>query len=184
MIPDKEQALKIHSKLGSSETVISHCEAVAEIANSLAESFEEKGIPVDSKSIYAAALLHDIGRNRTHSIKHGYVGAQIALENGVDEKVAEIISRHVGAGITPEEAPDLGLPPDRSYIPETLEEKIVCFADKVVGPNGQPVPLEVEIEKFKRKGLDSQRLVRLKASLEEQLGEDPETAIRKKSRNA
>lgn len=43
----------------------------------------------------------------------------------------EIIRRHVGAGIASEEAKSLGLP-DLDYIPRSLEERIVCFADKMV----------------------------------------------------
>jgi uncharacterized protein (TIGR00295 family) len=178
LIPDKEQALEIHSKVGSSEKIIDHCVAVSKIAELLARRFKQKGIAVDEKSVVAAALLHDIGRNRTQTIKHGFEGANIVKEYSVDESVARIIRRHVGAGISAEEARENGFPEDQVYVPETIEDKIVCFADKVVGPRGELVPFDLEIEKFRRKGLMADRLVNLKVSLQNSLGEDPEEALR------
>ena len=38
----------------------------------------------------------------------------------------------MGAGLTSEEAVKLGLPPG-DYIPKTIEEKIVCHADNLIG---------------------------------------------------
>jgi len=179
MIPDKQQALELHAKLGSNEKIVSHCEAVAEVAKILSEKVEQRRHVnvVDTKSVYAAALLHDIGRNRTQTVKHGYEGAEIARQNGIDEKIARMIERHVGAGLTKEEAERVGLPNDREYIPQTIEEKIVCFSDKVIGAENQVVPFQDEVQKFKRKGLDFGRLEALKADLEETLGEDPELVI-------
>jgi uncharacterized protein (TIGR00295 family) len=178
LIPNKEQALAIHFKVGSSQRVIDHCLAVARVAGILGKRFNAKGIRVDENAVVAAALLHDVGRSRTQTILHGVVGAQIARENNVDESVARIIQRHVGAGISSEEAKEHGFPEGQSYVPETIEDKIVCFADKVVGPNGEPVPFQREIEKFRRKGLDERRLENLKQSLQNELGEDPEEAIK------
>jgi uncharacterized protein (TIGR00295 family) len=142
----------------------------------LAEKFGAKGLEVDTNAIYAAAMLHDIGRTQTHGPQHGYVGAELLRERRVDERVTRIVMRHVGAGISREEAKRLGFP-QGDYEPRTLEEKIVCFADKVVGHNGQVVPFQQEVEKFKRKGLDVARLERLKESLQESLGEDPESGL-------
>jgi len=45
--------------------------------------------------------------------------------------LVNIVERHIGAGIPSEEAKKLGLP-TKDYIPETLEEKIVAYADKLV----------------------------------------------------
>jgi len=41
-----------------------------------------------------------------------------------------LIERHVGAGLTLEEARSFGLP-ERSYMPETLEEKILAAVDNL-----------------------------------------------------
>jgi uncharacterized protein (TIGR00295 family) len=176
MIPDHSTALALHKELGSSKEIVEHCDAVARVARTIAQKFIAKGIAVDSESIYAAALLHDIGRTKTHSVAHGYVGAELLKEKKVDEKVTRIVSRHVGAGISNDEAKKFGFPPG-DYVPRTLEERIVCFADKVVGAHGKVVPLELEIEKFRKKGLDASRLETLKKSLAIDLGEDPELGL-------
>ena len=183
MIPDEEEALELHEKIGSSKKIVDHCLAVARIASALVSCFQKEGIAVDGKSVFAAALLHDIGRNRVQTVKHGFVGAEIVRENGVDESVARIIERHVGAGLDREDAEKNGLPIDRDYIPRTLEERIVCFSDKLAGPDGELVPLEREIEKYKKKSLDYTKLLALKKSLGDDLGRDPEAAIREELAN-
>ena len=81
----------------------------------------------DLDLIRKGALLHDIGRSKTHGITHAIVGAEIARSYGYSQDVLNIIERHIGAGITESEAVKLGLPA-KSYVPQTLEEKIVKSA--------------------------------------------------------
>jgi uncharacterized protein len=50
---------------------------------------------------------------------------------GLPDSVAKAIERHVGGGVPKEEAKRLGWPA-RDFLPVTLEEKIVCYADKRV----------------------------------------------------
>ena len=76
------------------------------------------------------ALLHDIGRALSHDITHGFKGANILRKEGLPENVALIVERHVLGGFTSSEALHLGLPP-KDFLPTTLEEKIVCVADKL-----------------------------------------------------
>src|SRR5690554_3439113 len=85
----------------------------------------------DLSLVRSGALLHDLGRSRTHDIRHGVEGARRARELGLPESLVMIIQKHVGAGITPENARDLGLPP-LDYVPSTLEEMIVCHAGNLV----------------------------------------------------
>jgi uncharacterized protein len=59
-----------------------------------------------------------------------------------------IIKRHVGGGITAREARKLGWPRD-IYIPQTLEEKIVSYADKLI-EGSKRVPIERTIENLSR----------------------------------
>ena len=175
MIPSEEEAIALHRKSGSNEHIVSHCQAVSRVARSLAEEFERRGHPVDVDAVTAGALLHDIGRSRTQTVSHGVEGAAIVEREGVDRKVAEMIQKHVGAGISPEEAKKLGLP-DLDYIPRTLEERIVCFADKMV--DGVRVrPFDGEVQRFTVKKHDVMRLLALKRRLQEELGEDPERVI-------
>lgn len=130
LVPAENEALKILRRMGCPPNVVAHCERVADIAVELALKALDRGFPVDLRLIEAGALLHDIGRSVTHGVDHGVIGAEIVRSLGLDEEVARIVERHVGAGIPAEEAAGLGLP-RRDYIPSTLEEKIVCYADKL-----------------------------------------------------
>jgi uncharacterized protein len=112
----------------------------------LAKAFNEKGYNVDLKLIEAGAMLHDIGRSQTHDVDHAAVGGKIVRELGVYELVARIVDRHIGAGIPQDEAKELGLPPGQ-YMPETLEEKIVCYADKLM-EGKKVVDISVTINHF------------------------------------
>ena len=103
-----------------------------------------------------------MGRSKTHSVEHGVIGGRLAREKGLPESLARIIERHVGAGITEEEAKKIGLP-SGNYVPETLEEKIVSYADKIIEGDRQ-IDIELTVEKFARElGVDHPALDRLKA---------------------
>jgi HD superfamily phosphodiesterase len=73
------------------------------------------------------------------------MGANIAKSLGLPEPILAIIRRHVGGGITAKEAKRLGWPRD-TYVPQTLEEKIVSYADKLVDWRSRRVPIEKTIE--------------------------------------
>ncbi len=103
-----------------------------EIAKEIAEQANLKSI--DLHLIEIGALLHDLGRSQTTTIKHGVLGAEMARKLNLDDTLVNIIAHHVGAGIPSEEAEGLGLPP-HDYLPKTPEEKIVCYADKLIARN-------------------------------------------------
>ena len=176
MIPSEAEALELHRKAGSNERTIQHCLHVRRIARVIAEAFRQRGETIDEQSIYAAALLHDIGRSRTNTVHHGHVGAELLREMGVDQSVSRIVSCHVGAGISGDEARNFGFP-SGDFIPRTLEEIVVCFSDKIVDGRGQVSPFKDEVERFRKKGLDAERLLTLKALLEKALGQDPEILV-------
>jgi uncharacterized protein len=95
----------------------------------------------DMTFIEEAAMLHDIGIFFTNAPKlgcfgykeylcHGYLGREL-LEGEGFPKHALVCERHVGMGITAEEVRNKRLPlPERDMAPLSIEEKIVCFADK------------------------------------------------------
>ncbi len=134
---NEKDATALLVKYGCSSDVIEHSRTVAgyarEIALNIAKSAEKKGHPlnIDMDAVFLGGLLHDIGRSKTHGIKHAVAGAAIALQNGIGDKIVNIIERHIGAGITMEEAALLGLP-KKDYLPVTIEEKIVAHADNLV----------------------------------------------------
>ena len=134
---NEKDAIALLISSGCSPDVIEHCKAVAdharEIAINIRDNTSRKGHPVqiDVNAVFIGALLHDIGRSKTHGIGHAVAGARIAIEQGLDDKIVKIIERHIGAGIPKEEAQVLGLP-EKDYIPETIEEKIVAHADNLI----------------------------------------------------
>jgi uncharacterized protein len=151
-LPNREQAIKILQKNNCSTNVITHCQAVTSLALELAEEFKAKNYPVNLELIEAGALLHDLGRSKTHSVNHAIEGMKLAQTENLPEPVICIIKRHVGAGITAEEANQLNWPED-NYIPQTLEEKIVCYADKCISGNDR-VSVETTIKQLHDKNLD------------------------------
>ena len=175
MTPSEGEAMAIHTKYKTGVYIIGHCQAVAMAAEIMAEEAERRGHAVDKKAVIAGALLHDIGRSRSQTVMHGAQGAEILEKEGVDGKVVEIVRKHVGAGISSEEAKKLGLP-DFDYIPRTLEERIVCFADKMVDAD-KVRPFGEEVHRFTAKSHDVGRLLALKRGLAEDLGADPEKLI-------
>lgn len=126
----REDALLLLEKVGCSERVVKHSMAVEKIAVELAERIRDKGHEVDVERVRIGALLHDIGRSKTHRISHGVVGEKILRNLGLEE-FAGFASCHIGAGIPRREAKKLGLPA-KDFLPESLEEKIVTYADKLV----------------------------------------------------
>jgi uncharacterized protein len=132
-------------KLRCSEDVIEHCITVSNKALEIANSVKVK---VDKDLIKHGALFHDIGRCKTHGVEHALVGAEMARKLGLQEEIARIIERHIGAGITAEEAKKLGLP-SKDYCPKTREEKIVAYADNLT-LGSLCITFEESLKEFKR----------------------------------
>jgi uncharacterized protein len=145
-LPSREQAVELLRKNKCSSEVISHCKAVADLSVEIAVKLQNKGYKVDLNLVEVGALLHDIGRSKTHKVDHGYVGAKIVQSEGLPESVVNIVKRHVGGGITAEEAARFGWPQD-VYVPQSLEEKIVSYADKRI-ESGRRVSIDYEIQRL------------------------------------
>jgi uncharacterized protein len=105
-------------------------------------------IPVDRDLLEYGALLHDIGRCKSHGVEHAVIGGKIAREMGLPENVARIIERHIGAGLTASEAEKFGLPA-KDLLPLTPEEKIVSYADNLT-IGSRMVSFGDALERFKR----------------------------------
>ncbi len=148
LLPSREQAIELLRNNKCPPQVIRHCIAVADLAMETAKKLEEKGITINVDLVEAGALLHDLGRSKNHTIDHAIIGAQMAQTIGLPESVIRIIKRHVGAGISVNEAAQLGWPKD-IYMPQALEEKVVCYADKLID-HGKRKPIETEIAKLQK----------------------------------
>ena len=142
---DTTEALNLLRRCRVPEKVIEHSLAVSELAGELASRAR---VPLDKELVRVGALLHDLGRARTHGIEHGVEGARLARSLGLEERIVRIIERHIGAGIAEEEAVSLGLPPG-DYLPETPEEKLVAYADNLI-LGTRRLSFEESLERFKR----------------------------------
>ena len=166
-IPDPKTCIDLLKQAGCSKEVINHCKAVRDVAVKIAKKTD-----ADINLVEAGALLHDIGRSKTHGIRHVLEGVDIARRLGLSKKIIRIIETHIGAGIPSDEAKKLGLP-EKDFIPETLEEKIICHADNLIDKNKRQ-NIEMEVEKALLKGMNSYatRLVTLHNELSKICGID------------
>ncbi|MHA2407623.1 MAG: HDIG domain-containing metalloprotein [Candidatus Ranarchaeia archaeon] len=108
-----------------------HSTSVADIAVKIYQSIGKYSKTSKEEDIvFTGGLLHDIGRCKTHGVDHGMVGGRILRNEGfpVHARIAEV---HVLGGITKDEAKNLNLP-IQDFLPQTLIEKIVTYADKRV----------------------------------------------------
>lgn len=128
--PDYKACVALLEEMGCSEGVIRHIKTVHRFSMMIGNRIVRQGHSLDLELLEAGALLHDIGRSRTHDIGHAIEGAKIAYEMGLPQELINIIRNHIGAGLTKEDAALLGLPV-MDYIPETLEQKIVAAADNL-----------------------------------------------------
>ena len=114
----------------------------------------------DLEFIQEAGMLHDIGIFRTkaenidcHGDKpylcHGYLGKEILEKEGLP-KHALVCERHTGVGITKEEIEKNDLPlPARDLMPITVEEEIICFADKFYSKNPESLREEKSLDEIR-----------------------------------
>jgi len=132
--------------------LVRHCTQVRDMALRIMDSPSCRVAP-DREIVSAGAMLHDVGVFKCHApsilctgelpyVTHGVTGAALLREygraNGLDmEPFARICERHTGSGITADEVVSQGIPlPVRDYLPETLEEKLICLADKFFSKSG------------------------------------------------
>lgn len=172
-LPSSETALNILYESGCSKRVIAHCIAVSALSVNFAKTCEKKGLKIEVNLVEIGALLHDIGRSKSHDINHAIIGGQIAKSLNLPKSIVSIIECHIGGGISSDEAKRLGLP-IKDYVPVTLEEKIVTYADKLV-EKAKVVPIENTITKFSRElGVDHpaiDRIIRLHEELSLLIGD-------------
>lgn len=119
--------------------LVKHSEAVRDKALELAHRHPELGL--DLEFIAEAAMLHDIGILETDApsikcfgthkyIEHGYLGAEMMRREGYPRH-ALVCERHTGTGLKLIDIIARDLPvPHRELCPVTMEEQLICYADK------------------------------------------------------
>ena len=105
--------------------LLQHSRQVADRCLQIVKKHRE--LPVDVQFLEEVAMLHDIGiyqcdapsihcHGREPYIKHGPIGGDLLRQEGFPRH-ARVAERHTGTGLP-------------GYEPETLEEQLVCYADK------------------------------------------------------
>lgn len=121
------------------EILIRHSISVADKAISIARNHPE--LKADLQFIEEAAMLHDIGIFRCDAVGiqcfgtepyicHGIIGAELLRSEGFPLH-ARVCERHTGTGLSLNSIISQNLPlPHQDFRPETIEEQIICYADK------------------------------------------------------
>ena len=116
-----------------------HSRSVADKALAIVDKHPE--FHADRQFVEEAAMLHDIGIFRCDApgihchgtepyICHGPIGAELLRAEGFPRH-ARVCERHTGAGLSLREIEEQNLPvPHKDLLPETIEEQIICYADK------------------------------------------------------
>lgn len=119
--------------------LITHSTLVMKRAVRICDSHPELGM--DRQFVVEAAMLHDIGICKCDApgiqcfgtepyIRHGLLGGQMLRGEGYPRH-ARVCERHTGAGLSCEEIIRQNLPlPHEDFLPETMEEQLICYADK------------------------------------------------------
>ena len=135
------------------ELLVSHSRAVTDKALFLANQHPE--LTIDCQFVEEAAMLHDIGIFLTNApalgcygthryIEHGYLGADLLRQHGLD-KHALVCERHTGTGLSLADIEKQQLPlPHRDMRPVSMEEQLICFADKFFSKSRLNIELTIE----------------------------------------
>jgi len=119
--------------------LIKHSRSVADKALQIGHAHPE--LSLDLQFVEEAAMLHDIGiflcyapeidcYGNADYICHGYLGAELLRKEGYPRH-AFVCERHTGTGLTLEMIVRHNLPvPHRDMRPQSIEEQLICFADK------------------------------------------------------
>ncbi len=147
------------------EILLTHGREVREKALAVARHVAH--LQPDMDFIAEAALLHDIGIFGTTApaiechgtqpyVCHGIIGRQLLEKYGLPAH-GLVCERHVGAGITKADIQAQQLPlPLRQMVPDSLEEAIICYADKFFSKakSGRQRSLKKVIAQLTRYGQD------------------------------
>lgn len=140
--PSDHEIEQLHHKYAPDQAafdiIYTHCKIVWEIA---AELIHAKNLQVDEDLVRAGCQLHDIGVYQLFKpdgafyepvlyTLHGLFGQEIVEAEGLGAVLGDVITRHIGAGITKEDIVKNGLPlPHTDFIPISVEEQLVSYAD-------------------------------------------------------
>lgn len=167
---DEKEIYKLHQKYAEGEKqkelldlVWGHSLIVRDIALQLADNLIKKGIKINKELVEIGTLVHDIGCYDYYKkidnmpyILHGVRGYEILKNESFEEEIARIATIHLGVGLIKENVLANNLPLEaKDYIPITLEEELVAYADNFHSKKG-PVFINFSEAKEKLAGLWSE----------------------------
>ena len=134
--------------------LIHHSRQVAQRCQLIAAGHPE--LNLDTEFLEEGAMLHDIGirwcdapgiycHGTEPYIRHGAIGGELLRKEGL-ERLARVCERHTGTGLP-------------GFEPQTLEEQVVCYADKFYSKSHPERERTVEqaaqsLEKFGHEGVE------------------------------
>ena len=143
--------------------LVTHSIMVTAKALQFALGYMERHPKADLDPIFLeeAAMLHDIGIFRCDApellctgtepyIRHGILGREILEKEGL-LRHALVCERHTGVGLTRNDVVEQSLPlPAKDYLPVSLEEKIICLADKFYSKKAEKLYKEKSFQKIRK----------------------------------
>ncbi len=133
--PTIEQCYELLKQCHTPKHIVRHCEVAADLAVELAKKISADGTEINIDFVHRACLLHDIMRlNGLHHEEAAYE----FLKNEYPE-LALAIRKHAYRSLL-----------DEKLKPQTIEEKIVYYADKRV-MHDKVVPLMERLEEGHRR---------------------------------
>lgn len=160
--------------------LLHHSRQVADRALAIVSRHPE--FDVDPAFVEDAAMLHDVGICLTDApgihchgtepyLLHGRLGAELLRSEAAAgatpedkrqllERLARVCERHTGTGLTAANIREQHLPlPEQDFMPETLAEQIVCYADKFYSKSHPERERTIEqtaqsLEKFGHEGVE------------------------------
>ena len=147
MYPKESEIKNLHRYYAPSQTafdiIFSHCQIIWQICSQI---IADKALELNIDLVKSGALLHDIGAyklidekgifDEPNYIKHGIIGYNILKEKGYSEDLCRIAKCHTGLGLTKDYITKSNLPlPVDNYMAETVEERLVMYADKFHSKN-------------------------------------------------
>jgi uncharacterized protein len=137
-----------------------HCIKVTELALKIIDL--NNHLKIDKEFVICGAMLHDIGIIQTDApeigcfgkypyIAHTYLGREMLEKEGL-YGIAPVCERHIGVGLTKDDIIRANFPlPHRDMIPISMEEKLICFADKFYSKSEKHLTKPRSVEKIRKK---------------------------------
>lgn len=153
-IPTKDECIQILLDNNTPSNVINHCKTVAALSEKIADELIASGIEIKKDLLIAAALLHDIERVKPNHI----IEADRLLKKLGLFRVAKVAKKH-----------GLHYFDNKEHIPETIEQKILFYADKRVKAS-KVVSVKERIDDLKfRYGGDFSKELKIATDIENEI---------------